>query len=730
MKKIVIALVASLAIAFLALHSINADDMPSVVYVDDDFDESVEGWNETCFSSIQAAINATKENGTVYVYDGIYYENIILNKKLNLIGKNKPIIKSIVMEANGSVVKNFEFEGNGNAILLNASFCIISSCFIHNYEYGIVISKDNNTITRCNFINNSYGIYVSGSGNKIFLNNFIDNTINACNYGSNEWHNESMQKGNYWYDYGGSDGNDDGIGDTPYVIPCGSGSDGYPLMNQIDLFIPLINIALNGSVGNNGWYVSNVTVTINASDNSGIDYVNYSLDGAWYSSNNAMFSFTLSEGNHEVKCYAVDVNKNAGRIEEAMVKIDTTKPSISYDISPAEPNGKNGWYVSNVEISLYASDSTSGIDELSYKIDSGGWQDYDGFFSINIEGEHKIYFKAIDKAGNVAEANVTVKIDKNAPSVAITKPNSGFVRQQYEIKWNATDNVDENLDGNISIYYSPDNGTTWQEIATAINNTGSYIWNTYGFADSKEAFIKITAEDDAGNVGVAISNKFALDNSPPHITIKQPVEGKAYGKDEYGNVLIEIEWEAYDNIDENLDGSIGIYYYHEAWHEIVTNYSNTGRYTLNAKEWEDGSYKIKIIAEDDAGNVGVAISGNFTIDKQPPSIYMSRPLKGYVYINLFGREVIPPLPLPLPSYDAVIIGKITVEVTAADAHSGIQRVEIEADGEMYPLYSPPYKWEWNPSLGTHTLKATAYDNAGNSRSYPADGGLKVLCLNL
>ena len=131
--------------------------------------------------------------------------------------------------------------------------------------------------------------------------------------------------------------------------------------------------------------------------------------------------------------------------------------------------------------------------------------------------------------------------------------------------------------------------------------------------------------------------------------------------------------------------------------------------------------------QDDAGNVGVAISANFTIDKQPPSIYISKPLTGYVYINLFGREILPPIPLPVSPYDVVVIGKITVEVATADAHSGVQRVEMEADGNVYPIYSPPYKWEWNPSLGVHTLKATAYDNAGNSRSYEIE---KVLCINV
>lgn len=723
MKKIAIFLATAVVVSFFTFHGINADDIPSVVYVDDDYNEAMEGWNVTHFSSIMDAINGVAENGTVYIFDGIYYEKITVNKTLHIIGRNKPIINgSITVKANGTTIKNLEIEGAGNGILLNASSCIIYSCSIHDVDYGLHIGGNNNTVTRCNFMNNGYGIDAGGSDNKIFLNNFIGNTINACDYGSNIWHNDSIQKGNYWDDYSGSDGNGDGIGDTPYILPCGSGSDSYPLMNEIDLFIPTVNITISGTSGNNGWYVSNVTITINATDDSGISYINYTIDGISYNSSNALFSFNLTEGSHLLECYAVDINGNAGRISKVNIGVDTTPPSITYEFNPSSPDGENGWYVSNVEISLYASDATSGIEELNFKIDEGGWQDYDGFFSLNMEGEHILYFRAVDKAGNEMVTNATIKYDATPPSVSIIQPAGGFVKQQYEIKWNASDSVDENLDGNISIYYSYDNGSTWVEVATGLNNTGSYMWNTYGFQDSDEAMIKILAKDDAGNVGIAISNKFILDNTPPTIIIKQPVEGKAYGTD-----YMEIEWEAYDSIDDNLDGTIGIYYYDGAWHEIATNYSNTGRYTLNIKDWDDGTYKIKITATDDAGNVGMAISGNFTIDKQPPSVYISRPLDGYVYINLFGKEVLPPIPLLFLPYDAVVIGKITVEVTASDAHSGVQRVEIEADGSTYPIYNPPYKWEWNPTLGVHSLTATAYDNAGNSRSYTLE---KILCINI
>lgn len=705
MKKIVIAI---LLVLITVTLNFKAEEMPNIVYVDDDFNESTVGWNITHFNKIQDGINAVGENGIVYVYDGIYNESIVINKTISLIGKNIPLVREINVEK-AAEIKNFEIRKGG--ININASNCQVENCKIYDCNKGISITSNNSTIKNCIIQNNTYGIYIKGNSNLIYSNNFIENNINAYEEGENIWYNDNT--GNYWYDYDGTDENGDGIGDIPYEI--NGNFDDYPLISPIDLYPPSINLRINGTLGNNGWYISDVNVTLSATDG----YINYSIDGIWYESNESLVEFLLGEGIHEIKYYAIDEKENKGRIEEVEIKIDKTPPSISYFLNPSSPNGNNGWYVSNVEIYLSASDE-NGIDELNYKIDKGGWEDYTGFFLIQAEGLHNIYFRAIDIAGNEKIENVSLKIDKTPPYVSFNMDK--IIKGEYEIKWDAYDEI-SNLT-NISILYSPD-GQEWQEVASFNGSVTSYKWRTYNYTDSKNAFLKIIVQDSAGNIGNETS-QFVLDNSPPFVKINEPKEGKYFGKDEYGNIIIEIEWEAYDEIDENLDGNITIEYYDGEWNVLVKNYSNTGRYTFNAKDWEDGVYNIRVKAKDDAGNVGIAESGNITIDKQPPSIYISKPMEGYLYINLFGREILPPIPVP-EIYDVIVVGKITVEVVATDAHSGIQRVELKADNSSYVAYQPPYKWEWNPSLGVHSLKAIAYDNAGNSKACEIE---KVLCINL
>ena len=686
--------------------------------------------------SIQDAINAANNGDVIYVY-GYHHENITVNKSIAIIGvKNESIINGFI-EINGSNVsiinittnritidgRNCTIKGNEiskEGILVNGSNNTIYQNFVSNCSKAINLKGDNNTIYQNEFLLNGYGIYSEGNGNAIFHNNFINNTINAYDNGSNLWDNGS--NGNYWSDYNGSDNNSDGIGDLPYQINK-SASDNYPLMNPYDVYPPTTTCQINGSMGNNGWYIENVTISFISNDQSGVAYTRYQINGGGWHEYNYSIPINISyDGIYYINFYSVDEHGNEEAIKEIEIKIDSTPPSISYNIYPLLPDGRNGWYVSNVEISLSASDEN--LESIYYKIDNGTWHPYEGDIIVP-DGKHILYFKAVDEAGNYAIINVTIKKDTSPPEIDIEKPDGGIVKGNCKIEYNASDGIDKNLNGSISIFYSSNNGTAWEEIATGLNNTGEYNWSTFYFNDSSQAMIKIVAVDDAGNAGTKISNSFILDNTPPSVVVTHPQTGEAFGKDKNGNINIDVFWEANDAIDNNLDGSISIlYYFNQTWYTLVDGASNNGEYSINAWNWSDGTYKIKIVAVDDAGNIGAAESGNFTIDKTPPSVYISKPLKGYIYINLLGRAMLPPLPLIGLQYDAVI----TIQIEASDEYSGVQEVIISSDGRNFPpLYKKPYQMEWNPNIGVHSLNATAYDKAGNMASYGLE---KILCINV
>ncbi|MFW9941146.1 MAG: nitrous oxide reductase family maturation protein NosD [Candidatus Thorarchaeota archaeon] len=151
---------------------------------------------------------------------------------------------------------------------------IFGNTINNNDNHGILLSYNcNNNTFSGNFIykHDWYGILISSgcNGNLLFYNSIYNNIIdNALDYGNNQWDNGTI--GNYWDDYGGLDVNDDGIGDSPYVLPsAGGGVDNYPiwddgphvlLMNSpnpgevFGVTAPSFNVSISFPIFDTSWY--------------------------------------------------------------------------------------------------------------------------------------------------------------------------------------------------------------------------------------------------------------------------------------------------------------------------------------------------------------------------------------------------------------------------------------------------------------------------------------------
>jgi len=108
-------------------------------------------------------------------------------------------------------------------------------------------------------------------------------------------------------------------------------------------------------------------------------------------------------------------------------------------------------------------------------------------------------------------------------------------------------------------------------------------------------------------------------------------------------------------------------------------------------------------------------------DWEPPMVTFERPRHGTLYVQDTERA-------PLPFGMTVVIGDISLEVSAADNMSAVDRVEFYVDGELMATDTEaPYTYVWDQrALLFHTLGATAYDTAGNAREQT----MRVLAVNL
>ncbi|HEX8292265.1 MAG TPA: family 10 glycosylhydrolase [Pyrinomonadaceae bacterium] len=101
---------------------------------------------------------------------------------------------------------------------------------------------------------------------------------------------------------------------------------------------------------------------------------------------------------------------------------DALAPTTAAAPQPSAPDGQDGWYVSNVSVSLDASDNCSGVTSTAYSVDGGQtWQPYAGAFTLAEDGTHVILYRSTDAAGNAEAAqSLVVKIDKTAPTLSLS----------------------------------------------------------------------------------------------------------------------------------------------------------------------------------------------------------------------------------------------------------------------------------------------------------------------
>jgi hypothetical protein len=272
----------------------------------------------------------------------------------------------------------------------------------------------------------------------------------------------------------------------------------------IDLTAPVTSAIAYGTLGDNGWYTSSVSVLLEAADaGTGVSQTFFSVDSApavLYTAPVGIFA----EGTHTLRYWSVDLSGNVEGAHTLQVRIDATLPTASITVQGTASQGRGGYDLGQPNIILSATDAVSGPAAIYYRYDGGAWLTYNGQFRFALLTSATLDVMAVDEAGNEgAIISRLVKVDAVAPAVTPAFTGNHGLGQWFNSAVLVTLNVNEQGSGVDSVWYSFD-GDVFQNYTAPfwVNLTGTYhLW--------------ARASDQAGNIGAVSSSLLLVDRDLP-----------------------------------------------------------------------------------------------------------------------------------------------------------------------------------------------------------------------
>ncbi|MDI9830064.1 family 16 glycoside hydrolase [Streptomyces sp. KAU_LT] len=280
-----------------------------------------------------------------------------------------------------------------------------------------------------------------------------------------------------------------------------------------DTTAPEATAHVSGTQNAQGQYVGSASVAVHATDEeggSGVDRVEYALgDGAWQPYTAPVVVDQV--GDHTVRYRALDKAGNVSAEKSVTFTVvapqsdDTTPPETSATVSGEKD--ADGAYIGMATITVSASDTGSGVNDVEYALGDGAWQPYTAPVMVHEAGDHTVRYRATDKAGNVAPAKdvrFTVvpapEDDTTAPVTGVTvegtKNSSGAYVGNAKVTVTATD--EHHGSGVDRIEYSIDGGPYLAYTApVVVDRAGTHT-------------LAYRATDKAGNTSAARTVTFTV----------------------------------------------------------------------------------------------------------------------------------------------------------------------------------------------------------------------------
>ncbi len=265
-------------------------------------------------------------------------------------------------------------------------------------------------------------------------------------------------------------------------------------------------------------------------------------------------------------------------------------------------------------------DPNLGLDDADYTRHTTEPVESTTYTVTGLENDQRYCFKvqAVDFGDNESELSEPREgtPGQMPPETTLTHPEGGEVLaggSTLTITYEATDPNDDITE--IVVETRETSSSPFSRLDHCTENTGSCDWEMPEI-DSQTARVRVTAVDSKDNQDADESDDFAIDSTPPSVTITAPTGGQQFA----GGEPITIEWNSTE--DNPADDGISTDWRTGGgeWQEIA---ECTGIEDTGSCEWTDtpgidsSTVQVRVTLRDDAGFEGNDVSAEFTIVTPP-----------------------------------------------------------------------------------------------------------------
>jgi len=239
-------------------------------------------------------------------------------------------------------------------------------------------------------------------------------------------------------------------------VPAGWGLESRTLLSGPD--VPTTTAQVSGTLGQNGFYVSPVTVNLTATDSSypaNALTTDYSVNGAAFAQGTSIP--LTGDGSYNVQYYSTNPGGGVEATHSLVVKIDDTAPAVSVNASPSSLWPPNGKYVTVHVTGRVSDDNLGSQPTISYHVQDEYGQVQpsgtnvpvasDGSYSFDVQlqarrtGQDKdgrtytIDVVAHDAAGNMGTGSTTVVVphDQGQGGGGGGVPDQNYVNALFQV---------------------------------------------------------------------------------------------------------------------------------------------------------------------------------------------------------------------------------------------------------------------------------------------------------